>query len=198
MEVRAALTRKIGPLPVWVWGAVIGGGLLAFRYYREQGGSTAEGVTVPYQPSALTADSPQLVDPQTGLPYSFLAGQAVATTPAAAHTFADSVAEVTGAIDALGPLIYPPQPAGTTGDAAAAPAGKHKPYPPAGTRVTGKGKRAGKTGRVVYAHGYQYHVYGSGKNREAVRIRKAPGNRNSASPSKPRAAKKRAKKKSRR
>jgi hypothetical protein len=30
-DIRAALTRKIGPLPAWAWGGVVGGGLLAMR-----------------------------------------------------------------------------------------------------------------------------------------------------------------------
>lgn len=46
MAVTEAVTRKLGPLPVWGWAAVIGGGFLAFRFLS--GGSTGGGtVTVP-------------------------------------------------------------------------------------------------------------------------------------------------------
>lgn len=37
MDVKAAATRKIGPLPAWGWGVAIGGALLAFRFLRGGG-----------------------------------------------------------------------------------------------------------------------------------------------------------------
>lgn len=54
---KGALTRKVGPLPVWGWGVAIGGGILAFRYLRGSTGGSAppETIVVPTgapQPSA--------------------------------------------------------------------------------------------------------------------------------------------------
>lgn len=48
MDVKAAATRKIGPLPAWGWGVAIGGALLAFRLLRggRSGGNGAEPDTI--------------------------------------------------------------------------------------------------------------------------------------------------------
>lgn len=43
-EITEALTRKIGPLPVWAWGGVVGGGILVARALT--GGSGGSGASV--------------------------------------------------------------------------------------------------------------------------------------------------------
>ncbi len=49
MDLREALTRKIGPLPAWGWGVAIGGGLLAIKLVRggSATGSNRETLVVP-------------------------------------------------------------------------------------------------------------------------------------------------------
>lgn len=51
MDVAAAATRKIGPLPAWGWGVAIGGGFLAIRMLRGGGsggnGAQPETILVP-------------------------------------------------------------------------------------------------------------------------------------------------------
>lgn len=46
MNVGAALTRKIGPLPAWGWGVALGGAIVAARMLRGGGGSDAAQPTV--------------------------------------------------------------------------------------------------------------------------------------------------------
>lgn len=41
IDVREAATRKIGPLPAWAWGAVIGGGFLIYRFATGGGGGAS-------------------------------------------------------------------------------------------------------------------------------------------------------------
>lgn len=50
MDIRAALTRKIGPLPAWAWGGILGGGILVWRFARGGGSGTGtiiEGGMIP-------------------------------------------------------------------------------------------------------------------------------------------------------
>lgn len=41
VDVKEAFTRKLGPLPVWAWGGVIGGGLLVYRMANGGGSGSA-------------------------------------------------------------------------------------------------------------------------------------------------------------
>lgn len=59
MDVGGALTRKIGPLPVWAWGGVVGGSLLAYRALTGSGGGGAVS-------SAVTPVGGGLADPSEG------------------------------------------------------------------------------------------------------------------------------------
>ena len=45
--IKGQLTRKVGPLPVWGWGAIIVGGIVAFRLVGKRGGSSKATVTNP-------------------------------------------------------------------------------------------------------------------------------------------------------
>jgi hypothetical protein len=49
----ATLTERLGPLPVWVWGAAAGGGILAYQYVRQRRAGPA---TAPS--AALTTAAP--------------------------------------------------------------------------------------------------------------------------------------------
>lgn len=60
-------TAKLGPLPVWAWGVVGGGGLFAFRYFR------ASRATPPETDSAVTTDA---VDPGLAPPSIYGSGAA--------------------------------------------------------------------------------------------------------------------------
>jgi len=44
--IKETLTRKVGPLPIWGWGSVIVGGIVAFRFVGKRGG-TATATTNP-------------------------------------------------------------------------------------------------------------------------------------------------------
>jgi len=48
VDIGAATTRKLGPLPVWGWAIVVGGGVLLLRLFR--GGSSDGGQDVTYVP----------------------------------------------------------------------------------------------------------------------------------------------------
>lgn len=52
MDVAATATRKVGPLPLWMYGIAIGGAFLAWRLVGGRGGSASEG----------TADSVDITD----------------------------------------------------------------------------------------------------------------------------------------
>lgn len=54
-----SLTAKVGPLPVWAWGAIVGGGLFAYSYISSRGTPSA---------SQAATDSPSGVDTATGTP----------------------------------------------------------------------------------------------------------------------------------
>lgn len=41
VDLKAGLTRKIGPLPAWGWALAIGGGLLVWRAFRGKGGGSS-------------------------------------------------------------------------------------------------------------------------------------------------------------
>lgn len=46
VDIKEAATRKLGPLPVWAWGAVVGGGLLIYRVAT--GGGASDGASSPF------------------------------------------------------------------------------------------------------------------------------------------------------
>jgi nucleoid-associated protein YgaU len=46
MDVKGALTRKLGPLPVWGWAIAIGGSVIALRLIRGKGAFPASSSTV--------------------------------------------------------------------------------------------------------------------------------------------------------
>lgn len=58
--VKGTFTNKIGPLPMWGWLAIIGGAIVAWRWYasRQSASSTASGSSG----TADTADVPQFVN----------------------------------------------------------------------------------------------------------------------------------------
>ena len=74
------MNRKLGPLPVWAWGLILGvGGYMFYRYYKS-GSSTTTGSS----PTGTVLD-PNAVDPNTGLTYGqeeSAAMNANATSPA--------------------------------------------------------------------------------------------------------------------
>lgn len=43
VDVKEAVTRKLGPLPAWGWGVAIGGAFLAFRVIRPKSASSGSG-----------------------------------------------------------------------------------------------------------------------------------------------------------
>lgn len=89
-----ALTKKIGPLPVWAWALIIGGTIGAVVLLRRGSGTSAQGA--PTDPNADTAQ----IDPTTGLPYSGMgSGGGVATS--SAPSLATEIGDVTGAFQAL-------------------------------------------------------------------------------------------------
>lgn len=50
IDLREAATRKIGPLPAWAWGAVVGGGLLVY------GLASGKGASSPFTQTLASAD----------------------------------------------------------------------------------------------------------------------------------------------
>ena len=52
IDLREAATRKIGPLPAWAWGAVVGGGLVIYAAVSGKGASS------PFQQTLANADNP--------------------------------------------------------------------------------------------------------------------------------------------
>lgn len=50
----ATFTERLGPLPVWVWGAAAGGGILAFQWFRQRG----TGATTSAPSAALSTAAP--------------------------------------------------------------------------------------------------------------------------------------------
>jgi hypothetical protein len=59
LDIGEALTRKLGPLPVWAWGAVVGGGLLVAKTLTGGGGGGGASVS-PVALNAATGDLPDL------------------------------------------------------------------------------------------------------------------------------------------
>lgn len=59
IDIKEAATRKIGPLPAWAWGAVIGGGLLVYGLVSGKGASS------PFTQTLANAD---------GEPFDYAAG----------------------------------------------------------------------------------------------------------------------------
>lgn len=59
IDVKEAATHKIGPLPAWAWGAVVGGGVLVYRLVSGGGSSSPFAATLaggtPYDYEALAA-----------------------------------------------------------------------------------------------------------------------------------------------
>lgn len=51
MNVKGALTRKIGPLPAWGWGIAVGGALLAMRFMRGSGAGGRTSTATVYVPT---------------------------------------------------------------------------------------------------------------------------------------------------
>lgn len=47
MGLQEAATRKLGPLPAWAWGAVVGGAILGVRWLTGGQGSGSSGTVVP-------------------------------------------------------------------------------------------------------------------------------------------------------
>jgi hypothetical protein len=76
------MTKKMGPLPVWAWGLIIGVGVY-FLYERYSSGSSSTSST-----AASAALDPNAIDPNTGLTYGAEesaaenANAATATSPA--------------------------------------------------------------------------------------------------------------------
>jgi hypothetical protein len=54
--------KKMGPLPVWAWVAIVLGGLLAFMYWKNKGAATAPGASTDTGSSAAagTTDASQI------------------------------------------------------------------------------------------------------------------------------------------
>jgi hypothetical protein len=83
----AALTRKLGPLPAWAWGAGLGGGYLAVRWYRNRNADVTSATDTPtdstlpdqgfgasgpggyYDPSLIGGQGGYTFDPSTGTYY---------------------------------------------------------------------------------------------------------------------------------
>lgn len=42
IDIAAAATRKIGPLPAFAWGGIVGGGLLAYKLLRGDSGASSQ------------------------------------------------------------------------------------------------------------------------------------------------------------
>ena len=64
MEIPASLSHKLGPLPVWAWGVVIGGAFLAVTMLK--GGSSGTSGTTTVATAPATGDSSSGTDTGTG------------------------------------------------------------------------------------------------------------------------------------
>lgn len=75
VDVKEALTRKLGPLPAWGWGVALGGGILAFRFIRGGiGGGSGEQAAASGAPTFVNPAPTELGEQQSGF-LSALSGQ---------------------------------------------------------------------------------------------------------------------------
>lgn len=103
------MTKKLGPLPVWAWGLILGvAGYFAYARYKENEASTSS--------SSTSTLDPNSVDPNTGLTYGQEEDAALnadatsaangsqsggSTTTSPAESISQEVSDVTGLITSL-------------------------------------------------------------------------------------------------
>ncbi len=73
-EISEGLTRKLGPLPAWAWGAVLGGAILGFRFLRSRGlAGTAGGAPTVTVEGGTPVGAPASVPAESSAAGSFMA-----------------------------------------------------------------------------------------------------------------------------
>jgi hypothetical protein len=108
VDVKEALTRKLGPLPAWGWGVALGGGILAFRFIRGGiGGGSGEQAAASGAPTFVNPAPTELGEQQSGF-LSALSGQLDALPDQVAVAVAGALSDT---------IIPPPQTGPTSASA---------------------------------------------------------------------------------
>lgn len=55
--IKGNLTHKVGPLPVWGWGAVVAGAYVGYQWYRSRQGASSDSATSDQGAAASGADA---------------------------------------------------------------------------------------------------------------------------------------------
>lgn len=201
MSAGTTLKKKVGPLPVWVWGAAVAAGILIY-YLRNSStgpvtGGAARATATPTldptegafdMPSGLssggfTPDNPVLSSQDIADAVSSQLAPILATLPYASVPGEPS-APVNGIDDVIDTItklqsagLLNTTPAASTGAATSKPQAHTQPKPPA-QRVNKQAgnPRAGQVYRTVTnPKGKEkgtYHVYGKGKTARYIRVKK--------------------------
>lgn len=114
-DIRDILSKEYGGIPVWVFAIVIGGGVGLYLRHRSKSASSSSSTLDPQQQAALSDNSGAYgaIDPNTGIPYSLetsgmvgsTMGGGAADSGMTGPTPQQEVADVTGLISALQPIL---------------------------------------------------------------------------------------------